>query len=152
MININPQSKLRELDDVKQIIFDDIIVNFNKKFKRNIDKEDIFIVAETQQEAIITALERGNDIRCIYLGTFKVAPNLVELAELRRQFIISGYNPQDAHFKAVQQMDTILLEKYNEAVKINKFGKETKHKIDADLYRNKRANKRVNLPFNPLSK
>jgi len=149
MLNSNPKSKLRTMDSIKEVIFNDIIESFNSKFNKDIDVEDIFIVAETQSTAIEKALEQGDNIRCMYLGTFKVAPNLVELAELRRKFINAGFNPQDAHKKAKDQMDIVVSERYAEAVKANKFGKKDKQAIlnKENRLRSRRVNKLTNLPI-----
>ena len=150
MLNNNPKSKLRTMDAVKQDIFNDIKENFNKKFRKDIDLEDIFIVAETQQAAIEKAFEQGDNIRCMYLGTFKVQPNLVQLAELRREFIQAGFNPQDAHQKAKDQMDVILLDKYNQSMANNTYGKTPKKSVEK--LKSKRVNKAVNLPFNSIKR
>jgi hypothetical protein len=149
MLNSNPKSKLRTMDNVKIEIFEDIKQSFKEKFGKDIDDEDIFIVAETQTTAIETALEQGDNIRCMYLGTFKVQPNLVQLAELRREFIQAGFNPQDAHKKAKDQMDVVMMAKYNEAVEENKFGKKDKQvKLNKEnKLRNSRVNKVINLPL-----
>lgn len=139
------------MDAVKVEIFHHIVEDFNKHFKKNITKEDIFMVAETQQTAITTAFEQGDNIRCMYLGTFTVQPNLIEFAELRRKFINAGFNASDAYHKAKEQLDTIMEGRYDEAVKGNTYGKSSKSNPvkEKGALQNKRVNKITNLPFNP---
>jgi len=150
MLNNSKTSKIRQVDDVKETIFDNIVEGFKAKFRKDIDFEDIFLVAETQAIAIEDAFEKANNIRCMYLGSFKVAPSLLELAVLRKQFIEAGNSPHDAQRKAVDSLNMQLADDYKESMSNNSFGKKPKKKTKKDVS-NKRINKCVHVPLGILS-
>jgi len=143
--------KLEEMDDTKKEVFEMIKEAFEKSFKKPISNDVIFDVANGQAIAIKQSLVDLKRVNCMFLGSFRPSPYLIELHRLRDLYMErEELNVYDATIKASAYLDEHFVEFYEHTKKVKEHTKMLKKAKLANrgTYKNKSVNiNKLDLKF-----